>query len=97
MAPHAAPATIQRTPFDRWLWERDIDNAVAGQRIGVHAETVRKYRLPFGHRMRRVPAEATLTEIFAWTAGEITPAHFYPPELRRPAEAAGLQAAGAAE
>lgn len=88
----AAPQAIQRTPFDRWLWERHVLNAEAGEALGVTGETVRRYRLPFGDQGRRIPDEELLEKIFAWTSGAITPADFYPPHLGRPAPTEGAAA-----
>ena len=76
-----APQAVQRTPFDRWLWEQDIDNATAAADLGVVGETVRRYRLPFGHSGRRTPDPAMVEKIFAYTRGAITPADHYPSKL----------------
>lgn len=80
MRPQPAPLP-QRTKFDRWLWERDITNAVAAKQLGCVGETVRRYRLPFDDADRRIPDQLMLGKIHTLTGGAIKPADFYPPEL----------------
>ncbi len=77
--PALPPAPVQRTPFDRWLWERDISNVAAGERLGRHEVTVARWRLPFSSEKRRIPDAAVIRDIEEWTQGEVGPADFYPP------------------
>ena len=71
----------RRSKFDRWLWDNDISNALAGEKLGCAGETVRRYRLPFGAQGRRIPDQAMLARIHGLTGGEITPSDFYPEAL----------------
>lgn len=76
------PEPLQRNEFDRWLWERDIDNVAAGRELGLHPLTVGRYRKPFGHSERRTPDVEALARIKAYTGGEIDELAFVPPHLR---------------
>lgn len=60
---------------------------IARERVGPpprvpSIETVRLIRLPFSDSRRRVPSQELVELIHAFTGGEITAAHFYPPHLR---------------
>lgn len=81
--PQAPPA--QRTPFDRWLWEKSISNVEAGRLLGCHAQTIRLWRRPFGDAQRRVPGIDDMRKIVTLTGGDVVAADFYPPDLQAPA------------
>lgn len=65
-----------------WLGARRLKNREAADRIGVHAQSLYRYMLPFGDANRQVPTPSALERIVALTGGEIGAAHFYPPHLR---------------
>lgn len=83
MSQASPPEPLQRNGFDRWLWERNIDNIEAGRRLSRHPVTIGRYRLPFGDPKRRIPEQEVLDKIHAWSGGEVTIADFYPPHLSR--------------
>lgn len=91
MTPSPSPPpprpTLDRTPFDRWLWERGYTNIAAAEELSVIPETVRRWRLPFSDPLRRIPDEEAMERIFEFTAGEIPPAAFY--QVGAPATAVG--------
>ena len=103
----ATPREIGRNEFDDWCWRRGLDlrGVAAGLRATAErlertdgaprrvpsVETIRRVRLPFSHADRRVPATEMMELIKAFTGGEITPAHFYPPHIRGDARLAEVQ------
>jgi hypothetical protein len=88
MTQFQSTAPAQRTPFDRWLWEKSISNVEAGRLLGCHAQTIRLWRRPFGDAQRRVPGIEDMRKIVTLTGGEVVAADFYPPDLQAPAAAA---------
>jgi hypothetical protein len=79
---------LPRSRFDHWCWLRSVKLSEIGQAVGCRQERARRMRLPFGDPLRVVPGELEMARIVAWTAGEITPADFYPPAPAPAAEAA---------
>lgn len=71
-----------------WMFERDLKLQDAEAALGVSAETVRRYCLPFGNPARRVPRPSVIDRIILWTSGAIGPADFYAPASTPMAEAA---------
>ena len=89
---HQSPTVIDRPPFSRWLFDRDVKISDAAAKLGVSTEQVRRYTRPFGDVRRQIPTEKILEKIVAYTDGAVTAADFYPPHLRpvtAPALAAG--------
>lgn len=85
--PRAKPKLAQ------WLFDRDVKPPAAAVKLGVSPTQVRRYLLPFGDPRRQVPGEDVLKKIVEWTAGEVTVADFYPPELSgRPGDAGAAAA-----
>lgn len=76
------PPEIGRNEFDEWCWRRGIDLRAAADALDASVETIRLIRLPFSDSRRRVPAKELAERIFAYTAGDIVPAHFFPPNMR---------------
>lgn len=74
--------TIERPKLSDWLWRRGMKPRHLAERLGISAQSARRYCLPFGHADRRIPSEEALEAIFAWTKGEVSAADFYPPHLR---------------
>ncbi|HEX7887290.1 MAG TPA: hypothetical protein VF474_15035 [Phenylobacterium sp.] len=76
-----APAPLNRPKLARFLWDRDLGYAAAGEHLGRSGEWVRLVCLPFDDPRRRIPDADDMARIHAWTLGEVTPADFYRPEL----------------
>lgn len=84
------PSPLERPKLATFLFERDISPGEASRALGRTREWLRLICLPFNDPRRRIPDEADLAKIHAWTKGEITPADFYPPHLNGPIEAAPI-------
>lgn len=82
------PEPLKRPKLAKFLWDRDVKFAAAGEALGRTGEWVRLICLPFDDPRRRVPDAKDLERIHTWTNGEITPADFYPPHLNQPAASA---------
>jgi hypothetical protein len=79
----------------QWLFDRDVKPPAAAAKLGVSPMQVRRYLLPFHDPRRQIPGEEVLRAIVEWTAGEVTVADFYPPDLSgRPGDRRVLAAAG---
>lgn len=72
------PPLTPRPAFARWLFDRDLDYAAAGEELGVTAETVRRWCMRFDDSRRTVPGRAIIEKIERWTTGLVTAADFYP-------------------
>jgi hypothetical protein len=70
---------VGRTPFDRWLWDRDVSNVEAARLLGRHPMTIARWRLPFSDDRRRTPDRNAVRDIISLTDGEIGRRHFDPP------------------
>lgn len=90
----ALPALIGRNKFDEWCWLRGLELKPIADALGCSVETVRRIRLPFSHRDRRVPNDDLMPRIVTFTHGMVGPPDFYPPHLLR-SEAADRAAATA--
>ena len=77
----APPQPIDRPALARFIWERMLSLADAGDELGSSYEQVRRICLPFGHEDRRVPNADLMERIVAWTGGEVRPRDFYPAHL----------------
>lgn len=75
------PPVLARPKLAQWMFDRNIRPAAAAEHLNVSDKQVRRYCLPFGDARRQVPGEDVLRAIVRWTAGEVTVADFYPPEL----------------
>lgn len=62
-APTPARKPVQRTRFDRWLYDFDIDNKTAGQLLGVHPMTIGRYRKLFDDPARQVPTANFIRDV----------------------------------
>jgi hypothetical protein len=80
-APLTPPPEAPRPKLARWLFDRDLDYGAAGERLGVTGETVRRWCMRFDDERRTVPGRPVLDKIFQWTAGAVTPADFWPPQM----------------
>ena len=78
---------VERPPLALWLWLRGYNWKQAGDLFRCSGEAVRLWCLPYDDPNRRMPDEASLTNIKAGTGGAITAADFYPPHLRQDAPA----------
>lgn len=62
---------VQRTLFDRYLFDRDLDNQQAANLFGVHPITIGRWRKRFDDPERRVPPRRKVREIASLTAGVV--------------------------
>ena len=67
-----------------WRFQRRLRLKDVAEALECSTETVRRITLPFGDPGRRVPDEALLGRIVAYTQGEVTAADFYPAALNPP-------------
>lgn len=74
-----APPVVPRPHLAFWFWVRKVDWKLAGEMLGVHAETARCYCLEFGNPDRRVPRPEAMSRIVSLTHGEVTEADFHRP------------------
>lgn len=59
--PHQQDApSVQRSPFDRWLWERNINNVEAGRLLKRSAMTIGRWRAALSDPRRRIPDEESM-------------------------------------
>lgn len=65
------PAPSLPIKFDRWLWERDVDNVTAAQVLNVAPMSIGRWRKRFGDPDRRVPPPEKILEIERATDGEV--------------------------
>lgn len=79
MSEIAPSAPIERSPFDRWLWENNISNVEAGKRLGRHPLTIGRWRKPLSDPARRIPDQEGMKAISRMTGGELGPPDFYEP------------------
>lgn len=71
--------TLQRRPrLALWMFLHGQDRKDAAEALDCGVELVRRYCLPFGHALRKIPDERRMELIRAWTDSEIGPADFYP-------------------
>ena len=83
------PQIVPRPKLALWMFLRGLKLKDAVGPLGVQAEQVRRYCLPFGDALRAVPPPAVMRKIQVWTQGEVGPSDFYEPERAdTPAEAA---------
>lgn len=87
------PEKVNRSPFDRWLWERGVSDAAAAAPLCCSAESVRRWRLPLAHPDFRAPRRENLERIVAYTGGAITGEAFLPSHLTADAAIGGGAAA----
>lgn len=78
------PAPLNRPTLARYLWDRELSFRAAGEALGRSSEWVRLVCLPFDDPRRRIPDQADMERIHAWTRGEVTPSDFYPAALNGP-------------
>lgn len=72
------PPPRPRPALDRFLSERKIAYRQAAVPLQTTGETLRLICLPFDDPQRRVPNKELMERIWRWTAGQITPASFFP-------------------
>lgn len=80
--PLSAPTGDDRPLLYYWLGGHRKTNPEAAALLGVSAQSLHRYMLPFDDANRQVPPKDVLERIVALTGGEIGAAHFYPPHLR---------------
>lgn len=68
-----------RPPLDRWLRDRDLDDAAGGALFGCSKQMVNGMRKPFDDPSRKRPGPDLLTRIIRASRGELRPEDFSPP------------------
>lgn len=87
MTPFQSDPEALRPELDGWLRARRVPTEQAAAAFGISAVQLGRYCLPFSSERRQVPRQGALERIIAFTGGEITAEHFYPPHLRaKPAD-----------
>lgn len=78
---NAAPdlQLAQRVKFDRWLFDRDIDNVAAAKFFDSHPVSIGRWRKRFDDPDRRVPPSGKIMEIAEKTGGEVGLPDWYRP------------------
>ena len=71
-SPRARPALA------RWLWDRQIPHREAAQALGCSHEHVRRICLPFDDPGRKVPNDALVDRVQAYTDGAVSKSDFEP-------------------
>jgi hypothetical protein len=75
------PMPVQRVKFDRWLWERDIDNVVAAEMFDSHPMSIGRWRKRYDDPDRRVPPAEKVLEIERRTGGEVQLLDWFRPSV----------------
>lgn len=70
---------MPRPALDRWLRDRDMDDAAGAALFGCTKQMVNRMRLPFADPDRKRPGSKLLTRIVRETRGDIRPEDFSPP------------------
>lgn len=77
--PASVPDVRPRPALDRWLRDRDLDDAGGAQLFGCTKQMVNAMRRPFDDPMRKRPGRELLTRIVRATSGQVRPEDFSPP------------------
>lgn len=71
---------VRRRPaLDRWMRDRNLDDAAGANLFGCTRQMVHAMRRPFDDKLRKRPGSDLLTRIVRKTNGAIRPEDFYPP------------------
>lgn len=81
------PVAAKRPKLWRYYRDRSLTAQQVGDAFGRTREWVRRVTLPFDDPRRQVPSPEDIARAFEWSAGEITPSDWYPPELSVAAQA----------
>lgn len=79
METHRPPPVVPRPLLARWMFERNLSLKDGAEALGVGAEQVRRYCLPFDNALRAVPPKRVMERVRIWTNGLVTADSFYPP------------------
>jgi len=74
------PSPIKRPKLALFLWERGLRFRDVEAPLGRSYEHIRQVCLPFSDPGRKMPDEALLARIEAFTHGQVTKGDFDPPE-----------------
>lgn len=73
------PDVRRRPALDRWMRDRDIDDAAGGKLFGCSKQMVHAMRRRFDDPLRKRPGPVLLTNIVRVTRGDVRPEDFSPP------------------
>lgn len=65
------PSRAQRTKFDRWLFDYDIDNVSAARMLDVHALSIGRWRKRYDDPGRVIPPTKIIRAVEALTQGVV--------------------------
>lgn len=88
MSQLSKPPLQLRPKLASYLFERGLRAVDVAGHLGVQANQIRRYCMPFGSTLRAIPSIPVMEKVVEWSGGEITPADFYPPHLNQPAATA---------
>lgn len=73
------PDVRKRAAFDRYLRDRDIDDAAAAELFGASRQMIWRMRQPFDHPLWKAPGAKLMHRIVKRTRGGVRPEDFHPP------------------
>lgn len=73
------PKLRPRPALDRWMRDRNLDDAEGAKLFGCTRQMVHALRRPFDDPLRKRPGPELLTKIVRQTRGDIRPEDFSPP------------------
>lgn len=62
---------VQRTKFDRWLFDHDVDNVSAARMLAVHALSIGRWRKRYDDPGRVIPPTKIIRAVETLTQGEV--------------------------
>lgn len=65
------PQPVQRTKFDRWLFDCDIDNVAAGKLLNAHPISVGRWRKRYDDPKRQVPPTRVIRDVVSLSDGVV--------------------------
>lgn len=73
------PGVRPRPALDRWMRDRDLDDAAGAKLFGCTKQMVNRMRRPFDDPSRKRPGPDLITRIVRATSGGVRPEDFSPP------------------
>ena len=70
---------VARPALDRWMRDRNLDDAAAADLFGCTKQMVNRMRKPFADPARKRPGSKLMTRIVQVTGGGLRPEDFSPP------------------
>lgn len=73
------PGVRPRPALDRWMRDRDLDDAAGAKLFGCTKQMVNAMRRPFDDPRRKRPGPDLITRVVRVTKGSVRPEDFSPP------------------